>query len=92
MEKNNNLRGQDKVLEICKKQGALSYYNAIGGRYLYSKEEFLNNGINLYFIKTENIEYNQFNNEFIPNLSIIDVMMFNSPENINVMLDQYQLV
>ena len=36
--------------------------------------------------------YPQFKNEFVPNLSIIDVMMFNSPENIRRLLSSYELV
>ena len=92
LNKNNNLKGKEKVIEICKKLNASEYYNAIGGQELYSKEEFIESGIELRFLKTENIEYKQFNNEFIPNLSILDVMMFNSVEEINKLLAQYKLV
>jgi hypothetical protein len=49
---------------------------------LYNKEDFLNNNIELYFLKTNQIIYKQFKNEFVPNLSIIDVMMFNNKEEI----------
>jgi hypothetical protein len=35
--------------------------------------------------------YKQFNNEFIPYLSIIDIMMFNSREGIKEMLEKYKL-
>lgn len=90
--KNNNLRGQAKVIEICKILGADEYYNAIGGQELYSYEDFLANRIELKFLKTDNIEYGQFKNEFTPNLSIIDVMMFNSIEDIKKMLHQYELL
>ena len=38
------------------------------------------------------IVYPQFNNEFVPNLSIIDVMMFNSPEEIKKMLGDYTVI
>jgi len=33
-----------------------------------------------------------FKNEFVPNLSILDVMMFNSVEEINEMLGKYELI
>ena len=78
LEKDNSLKGKDKVISICKKLEATEYYNAIGGQELYSFEEFKDNGIELKFLKTEEIKYKQFNNEFISNLSILDVMMFNS--------------
>jgi len=92
IEKNNELRGQDKVLEICKRMNADEYYNAIGGQELYSKEEFSKHNIKLSFVDTDKIEYKQFNNEFISNLSIIDVMMFNSRDDIKKMLRMYNLV
>jgi len=68
------------------------YINAIGGQSLYSKEKFTENGLTLNFIKSKPIVYSQFKNQFIPWLSIIDVMMFNSPDEINNMLNQYDLI
>ena len=82
IEKDNSLKGQDKVIEICKSLGAKEYYNAIGGVELYSAENFNSYGIELRFLRTEYIEYKQFKNDFSPYLSIIDVMMFNSKEEI----------
>ena len=90
--KNNLLKGKDKVLEICKKTNALDYINAIGGIELYNKEEFIENNIKLCFLKTKKVEYNQFDDNFIPGLSIIDILMFNSPEEINIMLNKFELV
>ncbi len=85
--KNNDLRGQDKVIEICKLLGADEYFNAIGGQGLYSDEDFAAQGIQLKFLKTDTIMYQQFMNEFVPNLSIIDVMMFNSKEQVKKLLE-----
>ncbi|MFA6308363.1 MAG: WbqC family protein [Clostridia bacterium] len=92
MDKNNDLKGQDRVIEICVKLGADEYYNAIGGIELYSVDDFAKNNVKLSFLKTENAKYKQFKNKFTPNLSIIDVMMFNSKEEIKKMLDKYELV
>lgn len=55
--------------------------------YAYKKDEFYKQAIKLIFIKPNEIIYKQFDNEFIPNLSIIDVMMFNSLEQIKEILD-----
>lgn len=90
--KNNDLKGQDKVINICKVIGATDYYNAIGGIELYNKQSFANENIELRFLKPSLIEYVQFKNDFIPGLSIIDVMMYNSVEEINTMLDNFELV
>lgn len=87
------LKSQDKVLAICKKLNADIYINAIGGQDLYVAEAFRNEGIELRFIKTKPVEYKQFDNEFVPWLSIIDVMMFNSKKRIKEYLhDYYSLI
>lgn len=92
IEKNNALRGQAKVIEVVKKSGADEYINAIGGQTLYSYEDFATQGIKLKFLRTEEIEYQQFKKDFVPNLSIIDIMMFNSKEEIKNMLGMYKLI
>lgn len=79
----NNLKAQDKVLTISKALHATEYTNPIGGVTLYDKTEFKSNGIDLSFLKANDIVYNQFQKEFIPFLSIIDLMMFNSTDKIN---------
>ncbi|HPH92274.1 MAG TPA: WbqC family protein [Ferruginibacter sp.] len=88
-----SLKSADKVIAICKKRNAEEYINPIGGTDLYNKEEFLNNGLSLHFLKTGEVHYKQFENEFVPFLSIIDVMMFNSKEEIkNHIENSYKLV
>jgi len=71
------LKGQNKVIALCEALGADCYINPIGGVELYSKKEFKTRGIELKFIKSRPFEYGQFNHEFVPWLSIVDVMMFN---------------
>lgn len=92
IKKNNALKAQEKVISICKIIGASEYYNAIGGRELYDRVVFADNNIELKFLKPKRIEYVQFKNEFIPWLSILDVMMFNSKEAIRDMLNKYECV
>jgi len=92
IEKDCSLKGQEKVIHICNVLKATEYINAIGGQGLYSKEEFKHKKIDLKFLATQSIEYKQFTNEFIPYLSIIDVMMFNSVEEIKKMLNKFELI
>jgi len=87
-----SLKGQDKVVAICKATGATDYYNAIGGQELYNAEDFKKENIDLHFISTNPIEYKQFKNEFVPWLSIVDVMMFNTKDEIREMLEDYKLI
>lgn len=92
IDKNSELRGQEKVIELCKVFKADEYYNAVGGQELYSYEDFASQGINLRFLKTGMVEYQQLNNEFISNLSILDVLMFNSIEQVKNKLEIYELL
>ena len=87
-----SLKGQDKVITICKELQATDYYNAIGGQELYNAEDFGKENINLHFVSTNPIEYKQFKNEFVPWLSILDVMMFNPVDEIQRMLNNYKLI
>jgi len=87
------LKSQDKVLALCGSVGADTYVNAIGGRELYSKETFREKGIDLKFIQTKPFEYPQFGDPFVPWLSIVDVMMFNSRERISgELIGNFELV
>ncbi|MCW8821069.1 MAG: WbqC family protein [Sulfurovum sp.] len=85
------LRGQDRTIDICKRLNADSFINPIGGQEIYDKEDFHKEGIELNFLQVGDVEYKQFNNEFVPNLSILDVMMFNSKEDIKELQTKYIL-
>jgi hypothetical protein len=92
IDKDNTLRAQDKILNICKLLNANKYVNAIGGADLYSKDDFNKVGIELSFLETKIEPYKQFKNEFVPYLSILDVLMFNSIEEIKSRLNKYELL
>lgn len=92
LNKNDNLRNQEKIIDICQLLNASKYINSIGGRTLYDKSAFEKNGIELSFLKPIISKYTQFKNDFIPNLSIIDLMMFNSREIIKTKLNEYTLI
>ena len=84
---------ENLVLAYCRKRNADTYINAIGGTKLYFQNFFRENGIVLKFIHTnEDISYDQHRDDFVPNLSIIDVMMYCSEEQITEMLGAYTLI
>ncbi|WP_433941606.1 WbqC family protein [Paenibacillus lautus] len=88
-----SLKGVDAIIDIVRVLRGDHYINPIGGTNLYSKNQFDINGIQLSFLKTNNIRYPQFNNdEFVSNLSIIDVLMFNSKSEISELLLKYELI
>lgn len=90
--KNRDLEREERLIDICKNESATHYINALGGKELYAKERFKEKGVVLNFIKPLPIAYKQFNDEFVPWLSIIDVLMFNSIAEVNGMLEKYDLV
>ena len=87
----NDLKSQEKVLALCEAVGASTYVNAIGGMELYSKETFRERGIELKFVQSRPFEYAQFGEAFVPWLSIIDVLMFNSVETSRGWLEKCEL-
>jgi hypothetical protein len=89
--KNKILKGQNRILDICIKEKTNQYINPIGGKELYNSELFMNHEIKLNFLKTEELYYNQFSSEFVPWLSMIDVMMFNKSSSTKDMLSKYKL-
>ena len=91
LDKDNTLRGQGKVLAICEELGVKQYINAPGGRHLYDTTDFLKRGIRLSFVQPRDVVYQQFGNEFIPNLSIIDVMMFNDQSQCRKLIEEYDI-
>lgn len=81
------------ALNICKAMGTgVTYWNPPGGMDFFNKSKYDQAGVDLKFQKVNLSEYNQKRTPFEAGLSIIDIMMFNTPEEINVMLDQYELV
>jgi hypothetical protein len=83
------LSGQDRVFDLCSRFDTTVYVNASGGRSLYSKKDFAARGIDLRFIETDEIRYRQFGERFVPRLSILDVLMFNSLERMEGLLERY---
>lgn len=87
IEIDHTLKGEEKVISICKARKAKAYVNPVGGVELYDKDDFKKEGIDLQFLRTNDISYPQFNNAFVPSLSIIDVLMFNSKDAVKDILN-----
>lgn len=88
-------KGADKSERlICITQLSKSdhYINPSGGKMLYDKTDFRLKGVTLSFIENELSPYTQFDNDFVNGLSMIDVLMFNTPEQVKVMLNEYKLI
>lgn len=87
------LAADEWALNICKTlEGEVSYINPIGGLEFFDSNKYEENGISIYFQKMNITSYNQKNEIFESGLSILDVLMFNSVEEVNEMLNQYELI
>jgi hypothetical protein len=88
---NPQLSGEERVLAICLAERATDYVNASGGRELYDRTRFEAAGLRLHFLQPRPIEYRQFNDPFVPWLSIVDVLMFNPIETVRTFLSACDL-
>lgn len=89
---NSNLSSVERVLDICEREAAGHYINAIGGRELYSHEVFKGEGITLNFLKPTLFSYPQGKGDFVSGLSMLDVLMWNSVGAILVKSKEFTLV
>lgn len=89
---NSDLSSQERVLDICKREGAITYINPQGGQTLYDTETFHSAGIDLCFIVMRPLPYKQRAAGFVPFLSIIDALMEIGPIEIKHHLDAFDLM
>ncbi len=65
--------------EICRMLGANSYVNPAGGQEIFDPSEFARRGISLHFAQAKEFVYATSPYQYEPNLSILDVLMWNPP-------------
>jgi hypothetical protein len=85
---------QERVIRICVEEGGTRYVNPIGARSLrlYDQAAFSAAGLELSYLSTNAyIRYDQNGGPFVSDLSIIDVLMFNSPARTRELLDHFVL-
>lgn len=79
--------GDEWALNICKARNVYRYINPVGGIDFFDVDKYMKNGIKINFIVNNLAEYSQGKNPFISGLSIIDVLMYNSIEQVNALID-----
>jgi len=80
----------DWGVQIAKAMGATVFLNRPGGAAFISADDFRREGIALEFQTYRSMEYGCVGYRFQPDLSIVDVMMWNSPARIKVYLDTWR--
>jgi WbqC-like protein family len=81
---------QERVIRICLEEGGTRYVNPIRARSLglYSQAAFDAAGLELSYLSTNaNVRYDQSGGPFVSDLSVIDILMFNSPTQARKLLD-----
>lgn len=89
---NNFLSGQERIIDICKRERAKTYINLRGGLNLYEHGAFRISDIDLYFIAMNVLPYKQRCSGFVPYLSILDALMEIGPIDIRRHLEAFSLV
>lgn len=82
----------DWALKIAKHLNFKTYINLPGGINFFDVDKYKRENIDIKFLSINLLPYKTFNHTFVPGLSIIDVMMFNPPQRINDMLDDYEFI
>jgi len=80
------------ALNIAKATGYDIYRNAIGGQTFFDNNKYAANNVRLEFVQNNLSYYNQKKGCFFPGLSIIDVLMFNSPAETLTLIKDYEII
>lgn len=93
IEYDSSVGAKEKLFQFCDIFGARTYCNSDGGRELYDKQDFKLNGIKLEFLVKRPVWYKQPVNcdTFVDNLSMIDVLMWNSKNEARKLLLEYDI-
>jgi len=70
-------KGTDQIIEECRATGADTYISGYGGARYMEEEKFTRAGIKLVYSDFEHPTYRQLWGDFVPNLSVLD-LIFNA--------------
>jgi len=76
------------VLDMCKKLGATKYIFGAKGRDYAKVEDFEREGIELEFQDYQHPVYNQLHGEFLPNMSVVDLLMNCGPKSLEILVNK----
>ena len=82
-----NFTKSEKILEICKKINATTYISGEEGKNYLDEKLFLDSGIKILYEKFQYPTYKQYQKEFIPNMSIIDLIFNEGPKSKRILHD-----
>lgn len=77
----------DWALRVSEQLGTSEYVNPVGGEALFDRDKFKAAGISLTLRDPPRFEYRPRGYVFEPNLSVIDALLWNSPDEIRAFLE-----
>lgn len=77
--------GSDLILEICKTVGAETYVSGSGGKKYMDLDAFERAGVKVVFNPFQCPEYPQRFGDFIPNLSVVDLLFNCGPDSAKIL-------
>jgi len=78
-------RSTDRIIEICRSFNADTYLSGAGGRAYLEEEKFSGNNITLVYQDFKHPEYGQLFGDFIPYMSVIDLLFNHGKDSINIL-------
>ena len=87
-ELNINGNSTERLVNVCKELGAETYVSGVGGKEYMNEKLFQKNNIKIEYQKFQCPTYTQiFGGDFIPNLSIIDLLFNNGHKSLPILTD-----
>ncbi len=82
----------ERLIDICKQVKADKYMSGKDGVNYLNRDRFLNEGIEIIFQDFEHPVYKQLYGEFVPYLSIVDLLFNYGPDSLGVIREKRRLV
>lgn len=88
-----NLNKEQLIFQLCRLNKCDQYLTTIGSKeYLQKYNEIPNSGIKISYFEYKSIKYNQLGKNFIPKLSIIDLLFNEGKNSINIIRKGFKLI
>lgn len=85
-----DIRFEERLMHICEQERIRYYIQAQGGTVLYSSQRWQDHGLSLQFIRPTSMEYVR-NGPFMPGLSMLDAILHVPFQELDPLLDRYEL-
>ncbi len=80
-----------RLINICKKFGANTFYEGAAGKNYIDEQEFLDHGVTVEFQDYRHPVYNQLYGEFVPYLSVVDLIFNHGPDSLSILTGEKTL-